>query len=99
MPEKRNYQEKVLEIKAEDEKALVPLDKAPAHPSDDVLTIADGRIKRMIQPMGHGVISAFKRRYQRKYLEELLFVLENEDNSTYDTRGTRTLANIKGYSI
>ncbi|XP_045104416.1 tigger transposable element-derived protein 7-like [Portunus trituberculatus] len=108
VPEVKNYQEKVLKIRPDDVKALILLDNAPAHPSSDVLKSADGKIKAMflpknttslIQPMDQGVISAFKRIYLRKYLDDVLVVLETEDGAVEDTRGKRTLANIKNYNI
>ena len=108
VPEIRSYQEHGLNIPEDDVKALVLLDNAPAHPSSDVLQSADGKIKAMflpknttslIQPMDQGVICAFKRRYQRKYLNEVLVVLESEADKIEDTRGKKTLESIKNYSI
>ena len=104
----RNHQENVLKIHPNEVKALVLLDNAPGHPSADTLCSSDGRIKTMflppnttslIQPMDQGVISAFKRRYQRKYLEEVLAIEETEEDIDEDHRGERTLENIKKYNI
>ena len=108
VPELRSYQERVLKIPPKEVKALVLLDNAPAHPSSDVLQSADGRIKAMflpknttslIQPTDQGVISAFKRRYQRKYLAEVLVVMETKTDRLDDTRGKRTLENIRNYDM
>ena len=80
------------------------MDNAVAQPSSGLLQSADRRIKviflpknttSLIQPMNQGAISAFKRRYQRKYLDEVLVVLETEADLVDDTRGQRTLDNIK----
>ncbi|KAG0723161.1 Tigger transposable element-derived protein 7 [Chionoecetes opilio] len=53
----------------------------------------------LIQPMDQGVISAFKRQYQRKYLDEVLVIRETEADMEEETRGKRTLDNIKAYNI
>ena len=50
VPEIRRYQDTSLNIPADDVKALVLLDNAPAHPSSDVLQSADGKIKAMFLP-------------------------------------------------
>ena len=108
VPEVRRYQENVLKLHPDDVKALLLLDNAPAHPSADKLVSADGRIRVMylpanttslIQPMDQGVISACKRRYQRRYLNEVMVVIENEQDKVNDTRGLRTLENIQNYTI
>lgn len=107
VPAVREYQIHSLKIAPEDVKALLILDNAPAHPSESVLVSDDGRIRVMfmppnttsvIQPMDQGIISALKRRYITRYLDEVLVVLQ-EDDEAEDTRGARTLANIKAYSI
>ncbi|KAK3880961.1 hypothetical protein Pcinc_014611 [Petrolisthes cinctipes] len=49
--------------------------------------------------MDQGVIRAVKRCYTRKYHDEVLVVLEDENDETADTRGERTKANIKAYNI
>ena len=46
--------------------------------------------------MDQGVISAMKRHYIRRYLDEVLVVIED---GFVDNRGERTLANIKRYNI
>ena len=97
------YQTQVLRIKPEDVKAILLLDNAPAHPDAQSLVSKCGRIRvlylppnttSVIQPMDQGVISALKRRYIKKYLDEVLAVTpppEGEDN----TRGQQTIDNIK----
>ena len=108
IPEARNFQEKVLHIAPEDVKAVLLLDNAPAHPHADKLVSADGRIRALfippntaslIQPMDQGVIVACKRLYMRKYLNEVLVVIEDEEDIIEDTRGQRTLNNIKSYNL
>ena len=92
----------------DDVKALLLLDNAPAHPSAAKLVSADGRIRVMylpanttslIQPMDQSFISACKRRYQRRYLNEVMVVIENEEDKENDTRGLRTLENIRNYIV
>ena len=65
------------------------LDNCSAHPNDDELVSADGKIiakflpanvTSLIQPMDQGVLVAIKRRYKRKLLEEL--VLEDGNGRT-----------------
>ena len=108
VPQVRNYQEKVLHIPPKEVRALLLLDNAPAHPCEDVLKTDDGRITVMflppnttsfIQPMDQGVIYSCKRQYQRLYLNQVLVVLEDGSDLTEDTRGLRTMANIKNYNI
>ena len=95
IPEVRPYQEDVLHI-------------PPAHPHDDKLVSHDGRIKvvflppnttALIQPMDQGMIMAMKRIYTRKYLDEVLIVIPDEDDELEDTRGLRTLEKIKSYNL
>jgi hypothetical protein len=63
-----------LHSKKIEDKALLPLDHCPAHPSADVLKLKDGKIKAMflpknstalIQPMDQGIIQAYKAYYHR----------------------------------
>ncbi|XP_076048822.1 uncharacterized protein LOC143029777 isoform X2 [Oratosquilla oratoria] len=107
IPEVRRYQEDVLKFDKEDVKALLLLDIAPTHPNADQLVSSDGKIRIMylpastpsvIQPMYQGVISACKRRYQRRYLDEIMVIPEEQDLDN-NTRGLHTLENIKKYTI
>ena len=102
------YQTEVLGITRDQIKAVLLLDNAPAHPEAYKLVSECGKIKVMylppnttslIQPMDQGIISALKRRYTRKYLNEVLVVIEDESDKLTDTRGSRTLANIQSYNI
>ena len=95
---------KVLKFKAEDVKAILLLDNYSASPSADQLISEDGRMYVMyllpnntslVQSMDQGIISALKRCYVRRYLDEVLIVLEDESDMIEDTRATSTLANIK----
>ena len=53
----------------------------------------------LIQPMDQGVIMATKIIYTRKYLDEVLVVIPDDDDEIEDTRGLRTLEKIKSYNI
>ena len=53
----------------------------------------------LIQPIDQGVIMATKRIYTRKYLDDILVVIPDEDDEIEDTRGLRTLKKIKSYVI
>ena len=107
VPAVRKYQEEVLKIAPDDVRAVLILDNAPAHPSEEKIVSRDGKIKvlylppnttSVIQPTDQGVICAMKRHYVRRYLNEVLAVIE-DDESEVDIRGERTLANIKNYNI
>lgn len=107
IPTVRNFQEKKLGIPPEEVKCLLILDNAPAHPSENILRSEDGNFNSMflpknttslIQPMDQGIILATKRIYRRKFLDEVMVVLQNEDNAE-DTRGQRTLQNLKCYNL
>ena len=100
----RHHQENVLSIAPEEAKALLLLDNAPANPDAEKLVSADGKLCTMflplnttsiIQPMDLSVIASCKRFYQRKYLDEVLVAIEEEE----DTRGQRILKNIKTNNI
>ena len=108
IPAVKKHQMEDLKIPADQVKAILLLDNAPAHPSEEELVSEDGRIRVMylppnttslVQPMDQGIISVMKRRYVRRYLEEVLVVLEEEEDAEEDTRGARTLEKIKKYSI
>ncbi|GBN97024.1 hypothetical protein AVEN_129152-1 [Araneus ventricosus] len=67
-------------------KALLVLDNAPSHPSEEELK--DGNIQAvflslnvaaLIQPMDQGMIESVKRRYRRKFLTALS---EEDDKNT-----------------
>ena len=90
------YQNNVLRIAPEEVKALRLLDKAPAHTDEEKLVSADGKRRTMflppnttsiIQPMDLGVIVSCKRLYQRKYLDEVLVVIEEKEDLEENTRG------------
>ena len=53
----------------------------------------------LVQSMDQGIISAMKRRYVRRYLDEVLVVLEDESDMIEDTGEARTLAKVKAYNI
>jgi hypothetical protein len=106
VPEVRKFQLDVLKIKEEDVKALLILDNAPAHPSGNLLTSSDGKIKTMflppnttllIQPLDQGVILSCKLLYKCQQLDEcMVFFMDDEE---MDNRGEQTLKKIKEYSI
>lgn len=96
VPEVRKYQAEVLKIAPENIKAILILDNAPAHPSIEKLCSRDGRIKclmlppntiSLIQPMDQGINLACKRMYPKKFLDEVMVVLEDEADKETDTRG------------
>ncbi|XP_063226872.1 tigger transposable element-derived protein 7-like [Bacillus rossius redtenbacheri] len=98
VPEVKKFQTEVLDINPEDVKALLIVDNAPSHPDTEKMCSQDGKIKclalppnttSLIQPMDQGIILACKRIYKKKLPED------KED----DTRGMRTLQNIRNYSI
>lgn len=93
----RKFQEKKLGIPLEEMKCLLILDNA--HSSENILCSEDGNFSCMflpknttslIQPMEQGIILATKRIYCRKFLDEVMVVLQDEDNAE-DRRGQRTL--------
>ena len=99
------YQEEVLKISPDVGRAILILDNASVHPSENILSSGDGKIKVLsmlsnttssLQPMDEGVISAIKRHYIRRYLDEVLVVIED---GLSNNRGERTLANIKRCNI
>lgn len=107
VPEVRKFQTEVMDIPPQETRALLLLDNAPAHPSETILVTQDGKYTCMflpknttslIQPMDQGIILATKRLYRRKFLQEVMVVLEDED-TVEDTRGQLTLQNLKNYSI
>ena len=86
----------MLRIAPEEAKDLLLLENAPAQPDAKKLVSADSKIHMMflplnttsiIQPMYLGVIVSCKRFYQQEYLDEVLVVIEEEE----DTIGLLTL--------
>ncbi|XP_042211690.1 tigger transposable element-derived protein 7-like [Homarus americanus] len=73
-----------------------------------MLVSNDGKIRCMflppnvtslIQPMDQGIIVACKRIYQRRYLDDVLAFIEEDEDLTEDTRGQRTVNNVKNYNL
>lgn len=71
--------EKDLKKKNLPVRALLLLDNAPSHPSEEDLVKGDIKaiflppnVTSLIQPMDQGVIECFKRRYRRKYISSIL---------------------------
>ena len=90
-------------IAPEEVKGLLLLDDVPAHPDKEKHVSADEKICTMflppnttsiIQPMDLGEIVSCKGFHQQK-LGEVLVVIEEEE----DTRGQRSINNIKSYNI
>ena len=103
----KRHQMEDLKIPEEDVKAILLLDNASAYPSEEELVSECGNIRAMflppnttsvIQPMDQGIISVLKRRYTRRYLDEVLVILE-DDEALEDTRGEQTLENIGKYNL
>ena len=108
VPEVQRYLEDVLHIPPEEVKVVLLLNNAPAHPHADKLVSHDGRIRvvflppnitTLILPMDQVVIMVCKQWYTRKYLDEVLVVILEKEDETEDTRGLRTLNNIKTYNL
>lgn len=68
-------------------KAILLLDNAPSHPECSQLISEDGNISchflpanttSLIQPMDQSVIESFKRRYRKKFIQQLV----SEENTT-----------------
>ncbi|XP_042203529.1 tigger transposable element-derived protein 7-like [Homarus americanus] len=51
------------------------------------------------KPMDQGIIVACKRIYQRRYLDDVLAFIEEDEDLTEDTRGQRTVNNVKNYNL
>jgi hypothetical protein len=49
--------------------------------------------------MDQDIILATKRRYRRKYSDEVMVVIEDNDDEVEDARGKSTLQNIRNYNI
>ena len=108
VPEVRRFQEETMKIPSHAVKAVLLLDNAPAHHNSEKLVSNDGKVKciflppnttSILQPMDQGVIVACKRLYKKKFLEEVLVVLEDEQGHENDTRGARMLQNLRAYNI
>uniref|UniRef100_A0A8C2PJ16 Tigger transposable element derived 7 n=1 Tax=Capra hircus TaxID=9925 RepID=A0A8C2PJ16_CAPHI len=106
VPEVRHFQLNVLRFQEEDVRALLLLDSSPVHPSTELLTSEDGRIKCMffphntstlIQPMNQGVILSCKRLYRWKQLEESLVIFEESDDE--QEKREKVVSKIKVYSL
>ncbi|KAJ1067477.1 hypothetical protein K5549_010595 [Capra hircus] len=104
--EVRHFQLNVLRFQEEDVRALLLLDSSPVHPSTELLTSEDGRIKCMffphntstlIQPMNQGVILSCKRLYRWKQLEESLVIFEESDDE--QEKREKVVSKIKVYSL
>lgn len=72
--------------------AILFLDNAPAHPEESLLKSDDGNIichflpansTSLIQPMDQGVIESLKRRYRKKFLQQLLSGDEDRELLSY----------------
>ncbi|XP_055265301.1 tigger transposable element-derived protein 7 [Moschus berezovskii] len=106
VPEVKHFQLNVLRFHEEDVRALLLLDSSPVHPSTELLTSEDGRIKCMffphntstlIQPMNQGVILSCKRLYRWKQLEESLVIFEESDDE--QEKGEKVVSKIKIYNL
>lgn len=83
----------------------------PVHPNTTLLVADEGRNRVMFLPyinelkhlMGQGVIVATKWIYQRKFLEEVMVVYEEEqeeaENQGLNTQGEQTLQNLQKYLL
>ena len=92
-------QGKLREIGCEP-KAVLLLDNCSAHPNEEELISADGKVivkflppnvTSLIQPMDQGILVAIKRRYRRKILEELVFQNDHGTSVVNFSRGIHLL--------
>jgi len=100
----QSNQIKDLKIPPGDVKAVLILDDSPSHPHMEQLISKDGKIRfltllppytaSLIQPLGQGIILATKRLYRRKYLDEVVMILEDSDE-VEDTKERRALQNYR----
>ena len=104
VPEIVRFQTEVMKVSRDHVRALILLDNAPAHPPASELVAEHGRIRvkflppnttSLIQPMDQGVIVAFKRLYRRRFLEEVMVVVDEEERDV----GQLTLQNFKKYNL
>ncbi|XP_045101464.1 tigger transposable element-derived protein 7-like [Portunus trituberculatus] len=104
VPEIVRFQMEVMKVSREQVRALILLDNAPAHPPASELVAKHGRIRvkflppnttSLIQPMDQGIIVAFKRLYRRRFLEEVMVVVDEEERNV----GQLTLQNLKNYNL
>ncbi|KAK3891446.1 hypothetical protein Pcinc_004667 [Petrolisthes cinctipes] len=104
VPEIVRFQMEVMKVSRDRVRALIFLDNAPAHPAASELVAEHGRIRvkflppnttSLIQPMDQGIIVAFKRLYRRRFLEEVMVVVDEEDRNV----GQLTLQNLKSYNL
>ena len=109
VPAIEKFQIETLHISPDRVRAIILLDNAPAHPHG-CLEALGGRIRvlflppnttSIIQPMDQGVIQATKMRYKRLFLKDVLVVRGggSEDVDGEDSRGIRTLQNLKAYNL
>ncbi|XP_062523895.1 jerky protein homolog-like [Corticium candelabrum] len=77
--------QETLREKGLDDKAVLLLDNCSAHPNEEDLISADGKViakflppnvTSLIQPMDQGVLVSIKRRYRKKMLQDL--ILQND---------------------
>ena len=102
------HQRDVLKIADDRICALILLDNAPEHPAKGRLGAHNGRIRvlflpanttSLIQPLDQAVIHAVKLIYRRLFLSEVLVVEETPKDLVEDTRGLRTLNNLRAYNL
>jgi len=86
------YVQRELKNKGLAPKALLILDKCPAHPEEDTLVSDDGlvitkfllaNVTSLIQPMDQGVLVSLKRRYRRSLLQDVLLSEDLVDPITF----------------
>ncbi|KAG0726965.1 Tigger transposable element-derived protein 7 [Chionoecetes opilio] len=103
VPDIINFQTEVLHYSRDRVRALL-LDNAPAHPVESELVGDKGHIRvlylppnmtSLIQPMDQGIIMAMKRLYRRRFLEQVMVVIDEEDRDV----GQLTLDNLRKYDL
>lgn len=94
------YVQHDLKSKNLPQKAILVLDNAPAHPEEALLRSDDGNVRcyflpanttSLIQPMDQAVIETFKRRYRKKFIQDLVM---EEDLSLQEYWKAYNLKNV-----
>jgi hypothetical protein len=53
----------------------------------------------IMQPLDQGIIPVKKRLYRKRFLEEVMFMLEDETDESEGTREQHTLQNSRNYTL
>ena len=108
VPSVRQYQQTIMNVEAENVRALLVLDSAPFHPNDNYLQSHDGHIKAYLlpntasklQPMEQGITKTCKRFYRKYQLDDCLVfnttkIVQNKPTMNF----LESSSNLRTYSI